>query len=189
MKRLPQFVCVLGVLAMLLPMAPAQDTQVSREGGAWSQVVTGSLAGVKNLRVKVDMGAVMVRGGAQSGIDYTIHMHSRESSEQEARRQFEEYKVTTYVKGDTAWVVGEWQGGHHVKAGPGYMRIFKGSERTLSGEFAIKVPREIGLVKIETEGGNIDASGVAGRVEAESGGGSMRLDDIGGGAHAETGGG
>jgi hypothetical protein len=53
----------------------------------------------------------------------------------------------------------------------------------------IKVPREIALVKIETEGGNIDASGVAGRVEAESGGGSMRLDDIGGGAHVDTGGG
>ena len=53
----------------------------------------------------------------------------------------------------------------------------------------INVPREIALVKVETEGGNIDTSGVAGRVEAESGGGSMHLDDIGGGAHAETGGG
>jgi hypothetical protein len=38
------------------------------------------------------------------------------------------------------------------------------------------------LVKLETEGGNVDAlEGVAGRVEAESGGGSMHLDDIGGG--------
>jgi DUF4097 and DUF4098 domain-containing protein YvlB len=189
LKRSPQFVFALGVLAMLLPLAHAQETQVSREGGGWSQVVRGSLAGVKNLRVKVDMGSVVVRGGQQSGIDYTVHMRSRESSEQEARRQFEDYKVTTYVKGDTAWVVGEWQGGHHVKVGPGFMRVYKGSERTLSGEFAIKVPREIGLVKVETEGGNVDASGVGGRVEADSGGGSMHLDDIGGGAHAETGGG
>ena len=69
------------------------------------------------------------------------------------------------------------------------MTIDKGSGHKFSGEFIIKVPREITLVKIETEGGNIDTTGVAGRVEAESGGGNMHLDDIGGGAHVETGGG
>ena len=89
-------------------------------------------------------------------------------------RQFESYKLNAYVRGDTAWIVGDWQGRR---------------PRKFSGEFAINVPREITLVKIETEGGNIDTSGVAGRVEAQSGGGSMHLDDIGGGAHAETGGG
>ncbi|MFZ0816431.1 MAG: DUF4097 family beta strand repeat-containing protein, partial [Candidatus Sulfotelmatobacter sp.] len=76
--------------------------------------------------------------------------------------------------GDTAWIVGDWQGRH---------------PRKFSGEFIINIPRDTGLVKIETEGGNIDTMGIAGRVEAQSGGGSMRLDDIGGGAYAETGGG
>ena len=51
------------------------------------------------------------------------------------------------------------------------------------------VPRDMALVKLETEGGNVDAFGLTGRVEAESGGGSMHLDDIGGGVSAETGGG
>jgi hypothetical protein len=189
LRHSPKFVGLLGVLALLAPLASPQEVQISREGGAWSQVLTGSLAGVKNLRVKLDMGSVVVRGTQQASIEYTLHMHSRASSEQDARRQFEDYKVTTYVKGDTAWVVGEWQGGHHVKVGPAYMRIYKNAERTLSGDFMIKVPREISLVKIETEGGNVDTTGVAGRVEAESGGGSMHLDDIGGGANVETSGG
>ncbi|MFZ0997573.1 MAG: hypothetical protein WB628_16130 [Candidatus Sulfotelmatobacter sp.] len=189
MKRWSQFAGLFCVLAVVAPLAMAQESQISREGGAWSQVLTGSLAGVKNLRVRLDMGSVMVRGGQQAGIDYTLRMRSRASSEQDARRQFEGYKVTTYVKGDTAWVVGEWQGGHHVKVGPAYLRIYKGGEHTLSGEFQIKVPREMALVKVETEGGNVDTAGVAGRVEAESGGGSVRLDDIGGGASADTGGG
>ena len=174
MKRSSQFAGVLCVLAVLVPLALAQETHVSREGGAWGQEITGALAAVKNLRVKVDMGSVVVHGGQQQGINYVVHTRSYTSSEQDARRQFDYFKISAYVKGDTAWIVGDWQGRR---------------PRKFSGEFTINVPREISLVKIETEGGNVDTTGVAGRVEAQSGGGSMHLDDIGGGANAETGGG
>src|SRR5271156_2012 len=152
-----------------------QETRVSREDGAWGQEVTGSLAAVKNLRVKVDMGSVVVRGGQQQGINYVVHTRFGNSSEQDARRQFEQYKITAYVKGDTAWIVGDWQGGRRP--------------RHFSGDVRIMVPREMALVKLETEGGNVDAAGLVGHVDAASGGGSMRLDDIGGGANVETGGG
>jgi DUF4097 and DUF4098 domain-containing protein YvlB len=173
-KRSPQFVRLAGLLAVLAPLALAQETRVAREGSAWSQVVTGQLAAVKNLRVKVDMGSVVVRGAQQQAINYTIHTRANTTSEEDAKRQFASFRINAYVRGDTAWIVGDWQGGR---------------PRKFSGEFAINVPREIALVKIETEGGNVDTSGLAGRVEAESGGGSIHLDDIGGGAHAETGGG
>jgi len=168
------------VLALSAPLglvsqAPAQEAKMSREGGSWAQEVTGSLSAVKNLRVKVDMGSVVVRGGQQQGINYVVHTRFGTSSEQEARRDAEQYKVTAYVKGDTAWIVGDWQGGHHP--------------RHFSGEFSVMVPREMALVKLETEGGNVDANGLAGRVEAQTGGGSIRVDDIGGGVNAETGGG
>ena len=175
MKRTLPIVGLAGLLALLAPLAVAQETHVSREGGVWSQEINGSLAAVKNLRVKVDMGSVVVRGGQQQGINYVVHTHFGNSSEQDARRQFEQYKVTAYVKGDTAWIVGDWQGGRRP--------------RHFSGDFSVTVPREMALVKLETAGGNVDASGLAGRVEAESGGGSMKLDDIAGGASAETGGG
>ncbi len=168
------------MLALTAPLSfvsqvQAQETKVSRDGGSWSQEVTGSLAAVRNLRVKVDMGSVVVRGGQQQGINYVFHTRYGTSSEQEARRQFEQYKVTAYVKGDTAWIVGDWQGGNHP--------------RHFSGEFSVMVPREMSLVKLETEGGNVDATGLSGRVEAETGGGSIRVDDIGAGVNAETGGG
>jgi hypothetical protein len=159
----------------LTPLVLAQETHVSREGGGWGQEITGNLAGVKYLRVKVDMGSVVVRGGQQQGINYVVHTRLSTSSEQEARRQFELYKVTAYVKGDTAWIVGEWEGRHQP--------------RHCSEEFSVMVPRDIALVKLETDGGNVDTTGVGGRVEAESGGGAVHLDDIGGGASAETGGG
>lgn len=180
MKKAPQVVGLAFVLALTAPLsfvsqAQAQETKVSREGGSWAQEVTGSLAAVKNLRVKVDMGSVVVRGGQQQGINYVFHTRYGTSSEQEARKQFEQYKVTAYVKGDTAWITGDWQGGHHP--------------RHFSGEFSVMVPREMALVKLETEGGNVDATSLGGRVEATTGGGSIRLDDIGGGVNAETGGG
>jgi len=175
LKRALQIVGLIGTLALLAPLAVTQESHITREGGAWGQEITGSLAAVKNLRVKVDMGSVVVHGGQQQGINYVVHTRFGTSSEQEARRQFEQYKITAYVKGDTAWIVGDWQGGRQP--------------RHSSAEFSVMVPREMALVKLETEGGNVEASGVAGRVEAGSGGGSMKLDDIGGGASAETGGG
>ena len=174
LKHSRQIAGLLGVLAVLAPFALAQETHVYREGGAWAQEIKGSLAGVKNLRVKVDMGSVLVHGGQEQGISYVVHARAYTSSEQDARRQFDSFKVTAYVRGDTAWIVGDWEGGHHGK---------------FSGEFMINVPREMTLTKLETDGGNVDAMGLSGRVEAESGGGSVHLDDIGGGVHAETGGG
>jgi len=174
LKRSLQIVGLGSLLALLAPMLVAQEAHVVREGGAWGQEITGSLSAVRNLRVKVDMGSVVVHGGQQPGINYVIHTRFGNSSEQDARRQFDQYKITAYVKGDTAWIVGDWQGGRQP--------------RHCSSEFSVTVPREMALLKLETEGGNVEATGVEGRVEAQSGGGSMHLDDIGG-AYAETGGG
>jgi len=174
LKRLPHFVTFVLTLALLVPLGMTQETRVAREGGAWSQEITGSLAAVKNLRVKVDVGSVNVKGGQQQGINYAIHTRSYTSSEPEARRQFDSYKINAYVRGDTAWIVADWQGGR---------------PRKFSGEFTVNVPRDMEGVKVETAGGSIDAASLSGRVDAQSGGGSIHVDDIGGIVNAETGGG
>jgi len=156
------------------PLGMAQQTRVYGDGGNWTQEITGSLATAKNLRIKVDIGSVRVEGGSNQSISYVIRNRSYTSSEDRARREFDNYKITAYVRGDTAWVVGDWQGGHPHK---------------FSGEFVLNVPREMDEVKVETDGGNVTTASIAGRVDAESGGGTIRLDDIGGVINAETGGG
>ena len=128
----------------------------------------------KNLKVKVDIGSVRVEGGAQQGISYVIRNHSYSGSEDRARHEFDNYKISAYVHGDTAWIVGDWQGGRPNK---------------FSGDFVVNVPRGMDEIKIETEGGGVTTTGVTGRVDAESGGGSIHLDDIGGAISADTGGG
>jgi hypothetical protein len=162
------------VLLLVATLCAAQQGSVQREDGNWTNVVNGSLAGVRNLHIKVEVGAVRVEGGSSQGISYVIRNRSYESSEDRARRQFETYKISSYVKGDTAWILGEWEGGRPHK---------------FSSDVSVTVPREIEFVKIETEGGAIVTTGIAGRLEAESGGGAIHLDDIGGTISAETGGG
>jgi len=163
-----------AALLLVLPLAAAQDTRVYREGSNWAREISGNLAAAKNLRVKVDLGAVRVQGGSQPGIHYTVRNRAYAASEEKSRREFDAYKVSAYVRGDTAWIVAEWEGG---------------SPHKFSGEFSIDVPRDMDWVKIETDGGGITTSSISGRVDAESGGGSVRLEDIGGAINAETGGG
>jgi DUF4097 and DUF4098 domain-containing protein YvlB len=160
-------------MAALASLAFCQETRVYREGSNWVQEMTGDLGAAKNLRVKLAAGSVHMQGGAQDRITYVIHRKAYTSSEQEARREFESYRVSASVKGDTAWIVAE--------AGD--------RDRKCADDFVINVPRSLDSAKIDTGGGSVNAVGIAGRVDIGSGGGNLRLDDIGGVLSAETGGG
>src|SRR5438445_2186843 len=174
-KTLLRFAATFALLASLISLASAQQqNRIYREGGNWAEEITGSLTPAKNLRVKVDVGSVRIVGGSQPVINYVIRNRAYSSSEDKARREFDSYKISAYVRGDTAWIVGDWQGGR---------------PKRFSGEFVINVPREMEWVKVETEGGSVSTTGIAGRADAESGGGSIHVDDIGGAIDAETGGG
>jgi len=163
-----------AVLVLMLPLAAAQQNRVYQENGNWTEEASGSLSGAKNLRVKVDMGSVRITGGSGQGISYVVRSHSYKSSESSARHELDDFKISTYTRGDTAWIVADWEGGR---------------ARHFSAEFVVNVPREMEEVKVETDGGNVEASGLNGRFGAETGGGNVRLADIGGNVSAETGGG
>ena len=162
-----------GWWLLLVPGMAAQEGRVYSEGGRWAQEITGSLSGAPNLRIKVDAGSIRVEGGSQSAITYVVHNRAFTSSEDKARREFRHYKISTFLRGDTAWLVGEWQGG---------------KPQSFSGEFVVNVPRELESVKVETAGGGVTANGISGRVDAASGGGKIHMEDIGGSVHAATGG-
>ncbi len=173
MRQAIKLASLAAMLAALASLAVGQETRVYREGSNWVQEMTGDLGAAKNLRMKLASGSVRVQGGSQAGITYVIHRKAYTSSEQQARHEFDSYKISTLIKGDTAWIVAE----------------SNGRDRRCSDDFVISVPRNLQGAKIETGGGNVNATGVVGRVELESGGGNIRVDDIGGDVVAETGGG
>ena len=111
MKRVLKLASIGALLTALASLAIAQETRVYREGGNWVQEITGSLGAARTLHVRVDMGSVRVEGSTQPGVSYVIRSRAYNSSEQQARREFELYKISAYSKGDTAWIVGDWQGG------------------------------------------------------------------------------
>ncbi len=159
---------------MVAPLALAQQGRVYGDNaGGWAQEINGTLGAAKNLRVKVESGTVKVRGGAQD-VNYNIVNRSSASSEERARRQFEAYKITTSLKGDTAYITAEWDGD---------------SPHRFSSQFVINVPQSLGSVKVETDGGNVEVEKISGNVDAQSGGGSIRLTSIDDEINAETGGG
>jgi len=173
LKYSHKFAGLVLALGTLVPLAPPQESRISHEGGAWTQQSSGSMSSAKNLRVKVDMGSIRIRGTSQPGVRYESSGRTYDSSEEHARHELNSYKINASVKGDTAWIVAEWQGGRPHKS---------------ANELVIDLPRETDSVTVETDGGGIDVSGITGRVNAQSGGGKIKADDIGGSLTAETGG-
>jgi DUF4097 and DUF4098 domain-containing protein YvlB len=172
-KQLSKFARMFVVVMSLASAALAQQSRISNQGGNWSQDSSGSVPAARNLQIKTQFGSVRVQGGSQQGITYVFHSTAYSSSEERARRQLQSLKVTTSVRGDTAYITTEDDEGSHQRC---------------SGEFVVNVPREIGSVRIETEGGNVVVNAISGRVHAETGGGSIQVDDIGGSVEAQTGG-
>jgi len=172
-KQLTNLAAMFAFVTSLAVLAAAQQVRVAKEDGAWVQEVTGTLSAARNLRVKVDAGSVRVQGGPQQDITYSIRLRSMSGDEQQARREFEAYKINASAHGDSASIAGEWEGSH---------------SRICSGEFVINVPRSLEFARLETSGGGVSVNGIAGRVEAESGGGKIRVDNVGGSVRAETGG-
>jgi DUF4097 and DUF4098 domain-containing protein YvlB len=165
--------------AALLPLILAgtvlsQQNNFSREGDRWVAVTNGTLAKARNLRIQTEFGSVRVQGGSRQDINYIFRNSSNTSSEDRARRQLSSFKVNSYVRGDTAYIVAEDANG--------------GSRNRCSGEFVVDVPRDTGSVKIETDGGNVVVTSVNGWVQAETGGGSIKVDEIGGSVNVQTGG-
>jgi hypothetical protein len=170
LKRSPQFVGMICALAVAALHVQAQEHR-SREHDTTSGALSGTLAGARNVRVKLDMGSVVLRGGSQQNIDYAVHAHSH-SSDEDDRRILGAFRISSSVKGDTAWIGAEWQGGRHG----------------FSGEFVINIPRDTESVRVETGGGWVEVTGVSGSVGIETGGGKIHVDDVGGSVDVQTGG-
>ena len=122
-----------------LPML-AQNSRIYREGNSWVEEITGTLPQSRNLKVTTDLGSVQVVGGTDNDIRYTIRKRAYSSSEEGARHSFQQFGVTAVKRGDFAIFEGSWDGGH---------------SRKFNAEFVITVPRDMALVKLNSDGGSI----------------------------------
>jgi DUF4097 and DUF4098 domain-containing protein YvlB len=173
-KQIRKLVTALVVLT-LASLAQAQGSKVFQDGRYWVEETSGTINSARNVKVIADAGAVRVQGTGQPNVNYLIRKRVVAGSEQDARRQFDKFRVTATNSGDTAIIKGTCMND-------------SGRSR-LSVNYEIETPQTVGLVYMRSGGGGLTVNNINGRVDGETGGGDIRLDAINGPVSATSGGG
>jgi hypothetical protein len=160
------FTLVLAISAM------AQQPRMYREGGVWVEESGGSLPPAANLTVRMDIGNVIVQGGNDPQISYTLKKRVRADSRAEAQKRFEQFRFSAGKQGATDALTGG----------------VNGSPQSLNEDLLVQVPRGMHLVNVAVvHGGNESVSGLDGRAQLWTSAGNVRVDDIGGSVKAISG--
>ena len=174
MKHFRKLATVLITVA-LASLAHAQESKIFQDGRYWVEETSGSISSARNLKVLADAGSVKVQGASQANVTYLIRKRVAAGNEQQARREFEKFRVSASNFGETAVIKGQ------CMSDTGRSR--------LSVNYEIVTPQSIGMVYTRSGGGSITVNNINGRVDGETGGGDIRLDAINGHVSATSGGG
>ena len=174
MKHFSKLVTVLIALT-LATLAQAQESKVFQDGRYWVEETSGSISSARNLKVVADAGSVKVQGAGQPNVTYVIRKRVAAGNEQQARREFEKFRVSASNYGDTAMIKGQCMNN-------------SGRSR-LSVNYEVVAPQSMAMVYTRSGGGSITINNINGRVDGETGGGDIRLDAINGPVSATSGGG
>lgn len=148
------------------------DSVITREGSYWVQTTSGSIdtGGARGLRV-VAHGDITVQGTDTPRISYSVRKRVKAASEAAARRSLSGFKITEGSK--QGWII---------------LTLMRPANRA-EAELTLQVPRSLNKTAVNTQGGDIEASGLYGELEAVSQGGHIHADQIMDGISATTGGG
>lgn len=162
----------LALLTIGIPLL-AQQPHVYRDGNSWVEEVTGSLPLARELHVFTDIGSVQVQGNSPR-ITYLVRKRSYAPTEELARRQFDEFRVTASRTGESDLIQG---------------KITSKQLTRFGAEFIVQAPRDLNLVKVETRGGSLAFTSIAATIVASTGAGLIKLDDLAGPVKIVSGGG
>ncbi len=163
---------VAGLIALTVP-AWAQTSRVFRDGNGWVEETTGILPPGREFRALTDLGALQVQGSGTQ-VSYVVRKRSTENTEQAARKEFEQFRITASKLGDVVVLEG---------------RAVGRNLNRMAADFVVQIPRLTQTVKAETKGGALSLTSIQGFVTGFTGGGAVKLDDIGGPTKIKSGGG
>ncbi|MBM3747208.1 MAG: DUF4097 domain-containing protein [Acidobacteria bacterium] len=149
------------------------ESAVTREGRQWVQTLTGTVAveGPGRLRVST-RGALRLQGEDRSDVAYTLTKRARVSSEATARQLLSRLGVKAGQHGGWTTLAASFPTNNYTQA-----------------DVALRVPRRLLEVELDSEGGALEAFDLAGTLKAETGGGRIHIDRIKGDLTIRTGGG
>ena len=147
---------------------------VVREGRAFIEETSGNMTPARQLRVSTDNGNIRVQGGSSQQITWVVRKRSYAPSEQEAKKEFERFRVNSGRRAEQAFIEASWSGSQPHR---------------FAADITIQVPRDMEFVRLDTNGGNLTINGTNARVEVATRGGNIALDDVAGAVRAQTAGG
>ncbi len=159
-------------MAVALPLW-AQQSRVYRDGNSWVEEITGTLPASRQVRITTDLGSVQVQGSSPR-VTYVIRKRSYAPSEEAARRQFEQMRISATKNAEGAFIEG---------------RLMNRNLDRFNADFLVQIPRQLESVKVETRGGSLNFSSIAATVVGATGGGWVKLDDLDGTVKITSGGG
>lgn len=167
--------CACGFVVLFMAVIPlwAQQAKVYRDGNSWVEEITGTLPVTRDVHVTTDLGSVQVQGGSPR-ITYLVRKRSYAPTEKDARKQFEQMRITAARNGDTDLIQG---------------RIVGRAMMRFGAEFLLQVPRDLNVVHVETRGGSLAFTSIAANIVASTGAGLIKLDDLAGPVKIVSGGG
>jgi hypothetical protein len=172
MKQCVQF---LLLLACTVGFAAAQnESAISRDGAYWVQTFNGTVVTARSAeRFRVQTtGDVELRGAASGVTTYVLKARVRARDAREAESLLRQLEIKSGADGEWTYLT--------IRS---HLRMNEGLQLTLM------VPRSLRQTRVETRGGNVQASDLDGDIETRSAGGEIAVDRIRGRAELRTAGG
>ena len=153
----------------------AQPAKVYQQGSQWVEEFSGFAPLSHVLRVMMSVGAIHLEGGGQEQISYTVKKRCMRSTEEAARKIFDQFRVFSARKADATVIEGDWLGGKDLN--------------DLISDVFVQVPRSVDAVALNAHEGNITVRAIRAKLDAETLAGNIDLDQIAGAVKAHTAGG
>jgi len=166
-------VAAVAGLAVITAPLWAQSSRIFRDGNTWVEETTGTVPAGREFRAATDMGSLQVQGGAPQ-VTYVVRKRSTADTEEAARKQFEQLRITASKVGDAVVLEG---------------RTIGRSLNRLAADFVVQIPHLTPVVKAETRGGALSLNSIQGTIMAFTAGGAVRLNDLDGAVTVKSGGG
>jgi hypothetical protein len=151
------------------------QTKVYQQGPQWVEEFSGFAPLSHVLKVMMSVGAIHLEGGGSEQISYTVKERCVRSTQEAARKIFDQFRVFTARKADTTIIQGDWLGGKELN--------------DLIADVFVQVPRSVDAVALNAKDGNITVRAIRAKLDAETSAGNIDLDQIAGAVKAHTSGG
>lgn len=155
--------------------AQQPQTKLYQQGPQWVEELSGFAPVSHALRVIMSVGAIHLEGGGQDQISYTVRKRCIQSTQEAARKLFDQFRVFTARKADTTIIQGDWLGGREWN--------------DLTADVFVQVPSTVSAVSVSAHEGSVTVRALRASLDAESAAGNIELDQVIGRVKAQTSGG